>query len=119
MGARIPEIVQEGNHQRGDSLFCNTKSSSGRDTEFVLMRRESGVWIAYNSSRTGNALRLRNAIFRCKRDITSDGYHVCEINESATPYQELDHCIWSEGICFLTKLSTMVTNTEVFNEEIQ
>ena len=48
-------------------FFCNTKSSSGRDTEFVLMRRESGVWIAYNSSRTGNALRLRNAIFRCKK----------------------------------------------------
>ena len=119
MGARIPEIVQEGNHQRGDSLFCNTKSSSGRGEEFVLLRRESGVWIAYNSSRTGNALRLRNAIFRCKRDITSDGYHVCEINESATPWQELDHCLWSEGIWFLTKVSTMVTKTEVLNEEIQ
>ena len=104
----------------GETIFlCNTKSSSGRAEEFALLRRESGVWIAYNSSRTGNALTCRNAIFRCKRDITSDGYHVCEINESATPYQELDHCIWSEGICFLTKLSTMVTNTEVFNEEIQ
>ena len=33
----------------------------------MLLRRESGVWIAYNSSRTGNALRLRNAIFRCKK----------------------------------------------------
>ena len=57
--------------------------------------------------------------FSVAKNITLDGYHVCEINESATPYQELDHCIWSEGICFLTKLSTMVTNTEVFNEEIQ
>ena len=100
-------------------FFCNKKSSSGRETEFVLMRRESGVWIAYNCSLTGNALTLRNAIFRCKCDITAVGSHVCEINETATPSQERDHCIWSKGICFLTKLNTMVTNREAFNEEIQ
>ena len=98
----------------GETVFvCNRKSSSGRDTEFMLLRRESGVWIAYNSSRTGNALTCRNAIFRCKCDITAVGSHVCEINETATPSQERDHCIWSEGICFLTKVSTMVTKTEV------
>ena len=104
----------------GETVFiCAEKSSSGRATEFVLMRRLSGVWIAYNGSINGNALTLRNAIFRCKADITAVGAHMCEINETATPSQERDHCIWSKGICFLTKLNTMVTNREAFNEEIQ
>ena len=100
----------------GETVFvCNRQSDSGRHNEFMVLRRESGVWIAYNSSRTGNLLTCRNVILRSKRDITSDGLHLCEMNESATQWQEIDEPVWGDGIWCLTK----VTKTEVTTEEVQ
>ena len=69
---------------------CNKGSDSARDNEFLVLRRESDAWIAYNSSRTGNLLTCRNGTFRSKDDITKAGYHLWEMNKSATKGQEID-----------------------------
>ena len=94
---------------------CNKGSDSARDNEFLVLRRESDAWIAYNSSRTGNLLTCRNGTFRSKHDITEAGYHLCEMNKSATKWQEIDEPAWGDDIWCLTK----VTKTEVTNEGIQ
>ena len=98
---------------------CYRQSDSGRHNECMVLRRESGVWIAYNSCITGNALICRNVTFRSNHDVTEAGYHFCEMNKSATQWQEIDEPVWGDGIWCLTKVITKVTKTEVSNEEIQ
>ena len=81
---------------------CNKRSDSGRDNEFLVLRRESETWIAYNSSRTGNLLTCRNGTFRSKDDVTKAGYHVWEINKYATKAQEVDDAVWRGDTWCLT-----------------
>ena len=83
---------------------CNKGSDSARHNEFLVLRREPDAWIAYNSSRTGNKLTMRQGAFRCTDDITKAGYHSWQMNKSATRDQEIDDPVWSGEIWCFTHL---------------
>ena len=87
---------------------CNRRSESGRVNEFLLLVREPDAWVACDAKRVGDKLTMRQRIFRSRDDITKAGYHIWQINKSATQEQEFDDPVWGGSLMCLTQ----VRNTE-------
>ena len=72
----------------GETIYvCDKGSEWSRAHEYLVLRREAGIWTAYDSavSPDGGYLHCRHAVFRClKTDITRAGWHDWETNWAAT-----------------------------------
>ena len=68
-----------------ETVFVCTKGSDyAEGNEVLVLRCESGVWIAYDSSVTGNELICRQQVFRSHDgDITKAGMHEWQMNTNA------------------------------------
>ena len=64
---------------------CNKGSEWARSTEVLILRRDHGSWIAYDGERgaDGSSWLCRQAVFRCREDITSPGWHTWQTNYTA------------------------------------
>ena len=72
---------------RGETIYvCDKGSEWSRPHEYLVLRREQGIWIAYDGavSPDGGYLICRHAVWKCDTDITQAGWHDWQTNWAAT-----------------------------------
>ena len=73
-------------HVNSETIYVCTKGSDWvRSTELLILRRVHDYWVAYDGERgaVGSSWLCRQAVFRCREDITSPGWHTRQTNYTA------------------------------------
>ena len=87
---------------------CNKGSGFARDGEVLVLRRQMGIWTAFDSSvgdENGGTLYCRQPVFRCVgENITKPGYYNWETNSRANFEDDASMPNWESGIWAETRV---------------
>ena len=91
----------------GETIYvCRKGSDYARANEVLVLRCQEGTWTAYDSdvSADGGTLHMRQAVFRCRENITEPGWHCWQMNDAAGPEATSQPAEWQGALWAETRV---------------